>query len=97
MQFFWPTFPPLNYWLAWPAGIAIWLLIGWGAFAVLEGRALRHGARADQVTLSFFLYSIGAKFPLSILLAGIGIGLFFGILGTDLLWHWCPPGSISAG
>lgn len=90
----WPT---MNYWVVWPVGITLWLALGWGAFAVFEGRALRHDHRADQVTLSMWCYTIGSKFPLSILLAGFLLGAFFGGLGVHFFWHWCPPGSISAG
>lgn len=87
----------MSYWLVWPLGIALWLALGWIAFAWFESRALAHDARKDQITLSFFLYTIGSKFPLSILLVGFLVGLFFGILGTHVLWHYCPPGSISGG
>jgi hypothetical protein len=87
----------LNYWYVWPIGISIWLAIGWAAFAWFESRALKHDARRDQITLSMFCYTIGSKFPLSILIAGIIIGGFIFGLGTHFLWHWCPPGSISAG
>jgi hypothetical protein len=87
----------VSYWVVWPTVIISWLVLGWAAFALLETRALKHAHRKDQVTLSFFLYTIGAKFPLSIFLAGLLIGLFFGSLATHVLWHWCPAGSISAG
>lgn len=87
----------MSYWIVWPVGIALWLALGWGAFAWFESRALKHGARKDQITLSMFMFTIGSRFPLSLLLAGLLIGLFFGILFTHVAWHWCPPGSISAG
>lgn len=87
----------MNYWLVWPTGIVLWLAIGWAVFAYFESRALRHDARKDQITLSMFMFTIGSKFPLSLLLAGLFIGLFFGILFTHVAWHWCPPGSVSAG
>lgn len=87
----------MNFWIVWPAGIATWLALGWAAFAYFEGRALRHGARKNEITLSFFLYTIGSKFPLSILAAGLLIGLFIGALGVHVLWHWCPAGSVSGG
>ena len=60
-------------------------------FAVFETRALQHPDR--QNTLSHFLYTIGAKFPLSIWIMGV----FCGALATHLFWHWCPAGSISGG
>lgn len=87
----------MSYWFVWPVGIAIWFAAGWAAFAVFEAKALKHGARKDQVTLSFFLYTIGSKFPLSILIAGLAIGFFLGGLGVHVLWHFCPPGSVSGG
>jgi hypothetical protein len=87
----------MNYCFVWPVGIAIWLGLEWAAVAWFESRALKHDARKDQITLSMFMYTIGSKFPLSLLLAGLFIGLFFGILFTHVAWHWCPPGSISAG
>lgn len=87
----------MSYWLVWPTGIVVWLAAGWGVFAYFEAKALQHDARKDQITLSMFLYTIGSKFPLSILMAGMAIGFFCGVLGTHLLWHWCPPGSISGG
>ena len=87
----------MSYWLIWPVGIVIWLVLGWAAFAYFESHALRHDARKDQITLSFFLYTIGSKFPLSIFIGGLFVGLFWGILATHLLWHWTPAGSISAG
>lgn len=87
----------MSYWLIWPVGIVIWLALGWAAFAYFEAHALRHDARKDQITLSFFLYTIGSKFPLSIFIGGLFVGLFWGILATHLLWHWCPPGALSAG
>jgi hypothetical protein len=89
--------PLISYWYFWPSAIVIWVLVGWAVFAVFEARALSHDARKDQISLSMFCYTIGSKFPLSIALLGVLIGLFFGILFTHLLWHWCPPGSISAG
>jgi hypothetical protein len=87
----------MSYWFVWPFGIGIWLAVGWAAFAWFEAHALRHGARKDQITLSMFCYTIGSKFPLSIFLGGLFVGLFWGILATHLLWHWLPPGAISAG
>ena len=87
----------MSYWLIWPVGIVIWLAIGWTAFAYFESHALRHDARKDQITLSFFLYTIGSKFPLSIFLAGMAVGAFWVGLAVHVLWHYCPPGSISGG
>ena len=87
----------MNYWFIWPLGITIWLAIGLAAFAYFEAKALRPNAPPDHPTLSFFVYTVASKFPLSILLAGLLIGLFIGGLGVHFLWHWCPPGSVSTG
>jgi hypothetical protein len=87
----------MNYWYVWPIGIVVWSILGWGAFAYFEANALKHNARKDQITLSFFLYTIGSKFPLSILMAGLMIGMLIGGLGVHVLWHYCPPGSVSGG
>jgi hypothetical protein len=87
----------MNYWFVWPVGIAVWLIVGWSLFAYFEAKALRPQHTPNQVTLSFFVYTVASKFPLSILLAGLMVGLFIGGLGVHFLWHWCPPGSISAG
>lgn len=87
----------MSYWIVWPVGIVIWLAIGWAAFALIEAKALRHDARKDQITLSMFCYTIGSKFPLSIFLGGLFVGLFWGILATHLFWHWLPAGALSAG
>jgi hypothetical protein len=87
----------MSYWIVWPVGIALWLALGWAAFAWFESRALKHGARKDQITLSMFVYTIGSKFPLSIFLLGLMVGLFWGGLAVHFYFHWCPPGSISGG
>lgn len=87
----------MSYFALWPLGIAVWLVVGWAAFAFFEARALRHGDRAGYATLSLALYTVGSKFPLSIFAGGLLIGLFFGSLATHVLWHWCPPGSVSTG
>jgi len=79
----------------WIVGIPLWLILGWAAFAFFEARAFRHPER--QNTLSAFLFSVGQRFPLSIFLVGLLIGLFWGALATHILWHWCPPGSVSVG
>ena len=78
-------------------GIAIWLALGWIAFGFFEARALRHDARKNEITLSMFLYTVGSKFPLSILVAGMLIGAFFGGLGVHILWHWTPSPAVSVG
>ena len=87
----------MSYWHVWPIGIGLWLLAGWIGFAIFEAKALNHPARKDQITLSMFVYTIGSKWPLSIFLLGLMVGLFWGGLAVHFFWHWCPPGSISAG
>lgn len=87
----------MDYWYIWSIGIVLWLALGWAEFGVLEGRALSAKATKNQITLSMFVYTIFTKFPLSVMIAGLGIGYFAGVLSTHFLWHWCPPGSISAG
>lgn len=81
--------------LPWLIGIPIWLIAGWASFAYFEWRGIRHPDR--QHTLSKFLYFVGSKFPLSIFLGALIIGLFIGTISTHLWWHWCPPGSTSTG
>lgn len=87
----------MNYWYVWPIGIVLWLALGWLEFGYFESKALSAKAGPNQITLSMFVYTVGSKFPLSLLLGGMMIGLFFGILFTHFEWHWCPPGSVSAG
>lgn len=87
----------MSYWFIWPVGIVIWLVLGWAAFAYFEAKALQPNAPKNHPTLSYFVYTIGAKFPLSIFLGALFVGLFWGILGTHFFWHFCPPGSTSSG
>ena len=60
-------------------------------FTVFEWRAFKYPER--QNTLSKTIYTIGAKWPLSIWLMGV----FAGALATHFFWHYCPPGSINQG
>lgn len=89
----------MNFWWLWPVGIIAWLVLGWTEFGVIEARALKdkNGDNDGHPTLSFWVYTIFTKFPLSIMIVGLAIGFFAGILSTHFLWHWCPPGSVSAG
>ena len=73
--------------LPWLFGIALALVF----FTYFEARGLRHQTR--QHTLSMVLYTIGAKWPVSIWL----MGFFAGMMATHLFWHFCPAGSISGG
>lgn len=63
-----------------------WTLLGlfWIAgFLFLEVRALR-SYDPKRVTLSRYMATIGAKFPLSIFFVGLTVG----ILAAHFYWHW---------
>lgn len=60
-------------------------------FAWFEAKAFNHPERAN--TLSHAVYTIGARWPLSIFI----MGMFCGGLAVHFFWHWCPVGSISTG
>lgn len=60
----------------------LWWLFIFGSFTVLEARAFAHPERAN--TLSRFMATVGAKFPLSI---GM-IGMVLGGLMVHFFWHW---------
>ena len=87
----------MNYWYLWPIGIAAWLGLGWLEFGYFEARALSASAKPGQITLSMFIYTVSSKFPLALATGCLALGYFWGSLLTHFLWHWCPPGSISAG
>lgn len=87
----------MNYWILWPVGILFWLILGWTEFGWIEGRALSAKAGPKQITLSMFVYTVSTKFPLAMALGCMFLGLFWGLLLTHFLWHWCPPGSLSSG
>jgi hypothetical protein len=67
------------------------LLTAISFFAVFEAKAFDHPERTN--TLSHAVYTIGAKWPLSIFL----MGNFAGGLAVHFFWHWCPAGSVSGG
>lgn len=69
----------------------IGILLAIAFFAYFEWRAFKHPEREN--TLSFWIYSIGQKWPLSIWL----MGMFAGGLAVHFFWHFCPVGSISGG
>lgn len=62
-----------------------------GFFTLFETLALKWPLRFD--TLSTAIYTLGARWPLSIYL----MGMFSGGLAVHFFWHWCPAGSISEG
>lgn len=73
--------------MPWIVGTIIALVF----FAYFEKRAFDYPN--SQHTLSRWIYDIGQKWPLSIWL----MGALAGALATHFFWHWCPPGSVSAG
>jgi hypothetical protein len=87
----------MNEWVIWPIGIGLWVAIGWMAFWYFEIYAFRHTKDPGSVTLSRWLYTIGSKFPLFIIIGVGAIAYFLGVMSAHLAWHWCPPGSISGG
>lgn len=62
----------------------IWLFLFAGSFAVLERYAFNHPAREN--TLSRFIWSLGQKWPLTLVLWGMLIGG----LSVHFFWNWCP-------
>lgn len=62
----------------------LWLLALIISFAVLEGYAFKHPERSN--TLSRFVWSVGQKWPLSLVL----FGMIFGGLAVHFYWNWCP-------
>ena len=75
--------------LDWPW--LVFILIGIVLFVLLEGRAFRHPER--QHTLSRFVSTLGAKFPLSIAIFGMIIG---GLL-VHFFWGWSSNPIITGG
>jgi hypothetical protein len=69
----------------WIVGIVVAIIF----FAFAETYAFKHPDRHN--TLSRFIASAGAKWPLSIWI----MGLFAGILAAHFFWPWCgnPLGS----
>jgi hypothetical protein len=71
-----------------------WIAGTFGAilfFAFWERYAFNHPDRNN--TLSHAVFTIGARWPLSIWIMGV----FSGGLAVHFFWHWCPPGSVSTG
>ena len=62
----------------------IWLLLIVVSFTFLEAYAFKHPER--QFTLSRFVWNIGQKWPLSLVLWGMLIGG----LSVHFFWNWCP-------
>lgn len=66
-----------------------WLLAFIASFAVFEGYAIKRG----KTTLSRYTWNAFQVWPPIAVL----FGMFFGGLAVHFFWHWCPPGSLSAG
>lgn len=62
----------------------VWLLVIVVSFIVLEAYAFRHPTR--QNTLSRFMWELGQKWPLTLVL----FGALFGGLAVHFFWNWCP-------
>lgn len=70
---------------AWTA----WLGFFIASFAVLERYAIKRG----KTTLSRYTWNAFLRWPL----IAVIFGMVFGGLAVHFFWHWCPPGSVSAG
>jgi hypothetical protein len=68
----------------------IMTLLAIAGFAYFEWRAFAHPER--QNTLSHFIATIGAQWPMSIWLMGVGTG----ILASHFFWAW-PQNPIAGG
>ena len=75
-------------WIYWPAALALIALV---LFAIPEYIAIKR--KTAGPTFSLFMWTMATKFPLWTFLWGMLVGG----LAVHFLWHWCPPGSISAG
>lgn len=62
----------------------IWILVVVISFAILECYAFNHPAREN--TLSRFIWSVGQKWPLSLVI----YGMLFGGLAVHFYWNWAP-------
>lgn len=62
----------------------IWLLVIVVSFTVLEAYAFKHPEREN--TLSRFVWTVGQKWPLSLVLWGMLIGG----LSVHFYWNWNP-------
>ena len=64
----------------WIAGAVAFVLF----FSFFEWRAFKHPDREN--TLSRFVWSVGQKWPLSLVLWGMIVGG----LSVHFFWNWCP-------
>lgn len=87
----------MDMWIIWPAGIAIWLTVGWVVFAVFETLGIKHNNTGGYLTLSYFVYRVTQAWGPAEFLIGVMVGGFWCGLAVHFWWHWCPPGSVSTG
>lgn len=64
-------------WILWLAAFAV-------SFAILERYAFNHPTREN--TLSRFIWTVGQKWPVSLVL----YGMLVGGLAVHFYWNWCP-------
>lgn len=86
----------MSYWIIWPIGIACWIGLGFAEFGVLERNALK-SSDANKPTLSYFIFYVTSKFPLAAIIGAFITGGIMWGLAVHFWWHFCPPGSLSAG
>jgi hypothetical protein len=86
-----------NNWVIWPVGIALWLVLGFSEFGVIEAKALSAKAGNNQITLSYYIFYVTSKFPLAAIIGAFVTGGIMWGLAVHFWWHYCPPGSLSAG
>ena len=79
----------MSDYITWTVVGLVWVVL----FVVFETRAFLEPNNPNRVTLSRFMATIGAQFPLSIFM----IGLVVGGLGVHFWWHWCPAGVAAQG
>ena len=80
----------MNLWWYWPLALAFLAIV---LFAIPEYIALRKKDDKTTPTFSFWMYTMGRKWPLWIFIWGVLVGG----LAVHFLWHWCPPGSTNVG
>lgn len=85
----------MSDWIVWPVGVLLWLILGCALFFWRELPGLR--GEPGRVTLSFAVWTLWQKFPLSILWLWANLFMFLGGLTVHFFWHWCPPGSLTGG
>jgi uncharacterized integral membrane protein len=72
----------MNDFITWTLFLVAFVLV----FGVFEARALRHPENSDRVTLSRYIWTLGQKWPLTLVLWG----LIVGGLSVHFFWNWCP-------